>query len=214
MSCGTQKIVDNDKESQGLSGWPNFDFDTLATKLEGHCDDEVYVYIVASTKRENKDGVNFIRQMGSGPNLEGDIATLCTCKHAMRKSRTTDEWKGVWIAGLTSRAKAKNFNRHYLLYMMKIQRGFDSHKALYKHMKRTNNGALETKNSRYNRLGDIFQPRNTCITEIDKWNHEKYYDPCQSHSHSGVDWHSDVEKYDGNEVPLLPGEKGATYEWH
>ena len=50
----------------------------------------VYCYVVDSVKNE---GGRFV-QRGSGPNFQGDMVTLCTCKHHMRTSLSSDDWEG------------------------------------------------------------------------------------------------------------------------
>jgi hypothetical protein len=208
MACGegVEKNIDN-KQWQDLSSWDGLTLEELLVKLREHVGSEIRIYTVASTSLDNVS--NDVRHRGSGPNLEGGLATLCTCKHSMRQNHIPEEWKGCWILGLTSRAKNKGFNgKHYLLYMMKIEQAFESHKELYEYLMARNRGALANKNAAKNRLGDIFEPRSNCI---DPKNQGCYKRPHPSHSH-GTDgdtqWHTDIEV-----TPLLLGEIGNTFVW-
>ena len=59
----------------------------------------VYGYVITTV--ELRDGL--FDQTGSGPNFDGGLITLCTCKHDLRARMHTEEWlKNQWIAGFTS----------------------------------------------------------------------------------------------------------------
>ena len=61
-----------------------------------------YSYVVRTVKL-NQNTLSF-EQHGSAPNFQGDVLTLCTCKHQMRSRLSAEEWQDdVWIAGFTSR---------------------------------------------------------------------------------------------------------------
>jgi hypothetical protein len=199
---------------QDLSGWRG-NGGTLAElkmKLLGQPATEVRIYTVKTTRLEK--GSMAVRHFGSGPNLEGGLATLCTCKHSMRQNHEIDKWKGLWILGLTSRAKANGFNgKHYLLYMMKIDRAFDSHMELYKYLALNNKPALRIKNATNNNLGDIFEPRPECLDK-DPLKFDTYKNPHLDHSHGLNDgWHDDISYGQKKSTPLLVGEKKLTFVW-
>lgn len=204
--CGTENI--ENKEYQDLSEWKGITLKELLSRLEGQSRDEVRVYTVATTRLDKS--TNIIRHLGSGPNLEGGLATLCTCKHSMRQNRA-ENWKGQWILGLTSRAANKGFNgEHYLLYLMKVDQAFESHKELFEYLNTTDRAALRIKNAVNNRLGDIFEPADICK---DPLNHQMYKIPHKNHSHIGNDgWHDDIA-YNGKSAPLLLGAIQNTFVW-
>lgn len=214
MGCGSDcntEHLEDDKKFQNLRIWENKGISRgeLSRKLKEQEHAEVRVYTVATT-RLVKDS---IKHIGSGPNLEGGLVTLCTCKHSMRQYHTTDEWEGKWILGLTSRAKTNGFSgSHYLFYMMKVAKSFESHAELYKYMEEKNLDALRLKNAVKNRLGDIFEPDYHCGNPLDP---SCYKQPHRNHSHGingAPDWHDDII-YNGKSVPLLLGDEVNTFVW-
>lgn len=209
MGCETRKT--EIKEWQDLSGWNGHTLRELKEKLNGRTCDEVRIYTVKTTKFDRKS--NEVHHEGSGPNLEGGLATLCTCKHSMRQNHVPHDWKGRWILGLTSRAAKQDFSgKHYLFYMMKVDEAFNSHKELYSYLKLKNENALRVKNAGGNCLGDIFEPRATCTNSLDP---NMYKTPNKNHSHgykAGESWCDDIV-YKGQSAPLLLGDAKNTFVW-
>lgn len=210
--CGTENIAD--KEFQDLSGWEGIALEKLLNRLGGQTDDEVRIYTVATT-RLNKNSM-IVGHKGSGPNLEGGLATLCTCKHSMRRSHSAADWKGKWILGLTSRAINNGFSgEHYLFYMMKVEQAFDSHDELYMHLIRIKSPVLRIKSAVKNPLGDIFEPIAVGTNSLDP---RMYKPPHINHSHGLNDgWEDDISyKRSPNErlsTPLLLGDIDNTFVW-
>lgn len=204
--CGSNNI--ENKEYQDLNNWEGISLEALLSRLEGQPSDEVRVYTVATTRLDKS--TNVIRHLGSGPNLEGGLATLCTCKHSMRQNRA-GSWKGQWIIGLTSRARNNGFSgEHYLFYMMKVDQVFQSHKELFNYLNTRNRNVLRIKNAVNNRLGDIFEPADICTDSLD---HKMYKIPHKNHSHIGNDgWHDDIA-YNEKSSPLLLGDIKNTFVW-
>jgi len=199
MGCGDcPEEDDQDKEFQDLKGWEAYSLNALYDRLYNQFrNDEVRVYTVASTKFDN----GMIRHKGSGPNLEGGLATLCTCKRSMRAACSKEYWaKEKWILGLTSRAKSNGFEgRHHLLYLMKVGYAFDSHFELFHHLDDRNPNALNIKLATSNQLGDVFVPLANSIFEPK--NPRMYKSPRKGHSHGykvGEEWESDIRA-----TPLL-----------
>ena len=215
MGCGSGYETKNieDKKCQDLSGWTGtgLTLETLRSKLlGGDISKDVYVYTVYTTRLDKN--LKVVRHLGSGPNLEGGLATLCTCKHSMRKYHTCEDWKDRWILGLTSRDKKHGFNdEHYLFYMMKIEKAFESHKELYEYLDTEQNRKfLQIKNVVNNRLGDIFEPKSTC-TCTNSLDPMMYKKPIENHSHAEnghTDWYDDIAY-----TPLLLGDKNKTFVW-
>ncbi|MER0170547.1 MAG: hypothetical protein DU489_08080 [Nitrosomonas sp.] len=209
MNCISQCEKSGAKECQDLSGWEGITYEELLVRLKKYINEEVRIYTVATTSLNKK--TNRICHSGSGPNLEGKFATLCTCKHSMRQYHTLDEWKSVWILGLTSRAINKGFSGiHYLFYMMKIEQAFESHKDLCQYLNKQNYLALQHKSAVRNRLGDIFEPKLSCTEPL---NPKMYKTPHKNHSH-GLDnnWNDDIV-YKGKSAPLLLGDVNNTFVW-
>ena len=212
MKCGVKSKSDifENKKYQDLSGWNGVSLEELKIRLQGHYYDEVYVYTLATTRMDKK--THTVRHMGSGPNLEGSLTTLCTCKHKMRQDQKGD-WQGKWILGLTSRDRSKGFDgKHYPFYLMKVERSFDSQKEIFGYLEQNNPCALRSKNAVKNRLGDIFEPISKCSDPLDP---KMYKTLHKNHSHGendSIGWHSDIV-YHGRSVPLLVGEKNNTFVW-
>jgi hypothetical protein len=61
----------------------------------GKIQDRAYSYIVRTVKLDH-EGPTF-EQHGSAPNFQGGVLTLCTCKHQMRATQSTEDWQGVWV---------------------------------------------------------------------------------------------------------------------
>lgn len=215
MKCGvkSKSYIVEDKEYQDLSGWEGkgVTLEELRTKLHGHYHDDVYVYTVKSTNFDKESKT--VRHTGSGPNLEGELATLCTCKYLMRQRQA--EWKGKWILGLTSRDRSKGFeSKHYPFYLMKVDRSFDSQKEIFEYLKQTNPEALGIKDAVKNRLGDVFEPVSNCTNPLDP---KMYKTPHKNHSHiedrnGAPGWHDDIV-YEGKSSPFLVGDKDNTFVW-
>lgn len=214
MGCdtGSGTVNIDDKKCQDLSRWSGKPLQELLHRIAGYPHDEVRVYTVETTKFIEKS--NNVEHKGSGPNLEGGLATLCTCKHSMRLNHTCEDWKGRWILGLTSRAKSKGFSgKHYLLYMMKVEKAFGSHKEMYEYLEINNRKSLRIKNAIENPLGDIFQPTDTCTDFTDP---SMYKKPHSKHSHGYgeiTDWHRDIAYTKNKCAPLLLGDKTNTFVW-
>lgn len=215
-SC-SKSACNAEKKYQDLTGWKQYSYEELLRKINSCCDnDEVRVYNVESTKLDITS--NLIRHQGSGPNLEGNIATLTTCKRYMRRARETDYWEGKWILGVTSRAIKSGFNgKHYLLYLMKVKKAFLSHKDIFSYLKEYHEETLKIKNATTNRLGDIFEPIGNCNDALDPSN---YLSPHPAHSHGyeiGEEWESDIS-YKASDmsrksIPLLLGDIDNTFVW-
>lgn len=213
MTCGTGcgGVNLEDKKWQDLNGWNGIALKELLHKLGGQPRDEVRVYTVKTTRFVEKS--NDVHHEGSGPNLEGGLATLCTCKHSMRLNHTCEDWKGLWILGLTSRAKNRGFSgEHYLLYMMKVKAAFKSQKELYEYLKINNRKSLQIKSVIKNCLGDVYVPAQNCTNSFDPM---MYMTPHKNHSHAldgDTQWHEDII-YKTKFAPLLLGDEGNTFVW-
>lgn len=214
MACGTDNMAD--KKIQDLSGWKGVSHEDLLIKLSGQTAEEMRIYTVTTTKFDKN--ANTVNHLGSGPNLEGGLATLCTCKHSMRRNHIAEDWKGNWIVGLTSRAINKGFaSKHYLFYMMRVEQAFESHAALYKHLEEKNPAALRIKNAVKNPLGDIFKPIVNCSNPLSP---RMYELPHNNHSH-GHDvnevWEDDISyeisRTERTATPLLLGDINNTFVW-
>ena len=222
MACAESKKSNGDnKEYQNLSGWTSPPpLDTLVHRLsasEKNLKSQVRIYTVASTRLEKNNSIGKIRHEGSGPNLEGGLATLCTCKRSMRQGRPIDYWENSWVLGLTSRARSNGFSgQHYLLYFMKVEKAVLSHKELCLYLQGEYPSALEMKSAVTNPLGDVYIPKRSCSDALNPAEFEK---PHKYHSHGcllGEEWEQDIslKTRDGRVgTPMLIGDPRNTYVW-
>lgn len=222
MSCAKSKNSNEDnKEYQDLNGWTTPpSLDTLVTRISANAKSlksPVRIYTVASTRLEKNNSIEKIRHEGSGPNLEGGLATLCTCKRSMRQGRPIEYWENSWVLGLTSRARSNGFSgQHYLLYFMKIEKAVLSHKELFYYLQGKYPSALEKKSAVTNPLGDVYIPERSCSDALNPAEYEK---PHKYHSHGclpGEEWEQDISlrTRDGRVgTPMLIGDPQNTYVW-
>lgn len=178
----------------------------------GNVPDRTYSYIVQSVKR-NHETISF-EQHGSAPNFQGNILTLCTCKHKMRASQSPENWQGLWIAGFTSRTIHEG--RHWLFYLAKIEAAFESQVDLWKNLEAETRNA---KSAHTHFLGDLFEPKTPLPTKTSRFSPSRYSTPpVHSHRRERGDkgWHNDIryrhaEKY--GHPPLLVADPQRTFLW-
>ena len=166
----------------------------------------VYSYVVDTVKYHRSR----LYQEGSGPNYQGHLITLCSCKHRMRTARDMDSWNGVWIAGYTSRS---HYAEHHLFYLMRISRTFGSHHELWF----SDSVPEETKIAKaahLDKFGDVYQPK---TESSDPYSYEDYFPPCKVHVHCSPDlWHKDIKYnggYGGRSPALLIGNQELSFLW-
>jgi hypothetical protein len=156
MSC-----VSNSSQPFPKTGFPlNLSLNDLRREISG-TQATVYSYIVASI--ENPNG-HFI-QTGSAPNFQGNVISLCTCKHFMRSFRSIDLWPGTWIAGFTGKKAGEKKNA--LIYLMKVKFAFESYYDLW-FSKELSMSTKEAKLAHKNKYGDVFEPQGSPMTAKDE----------------------------------------------
>lgn len=204
------------KAYQSPSRVQNFTWRTLSSRAET-CDGEatVYSYVVPSIAIE----AGLLVQTGCGPNFEGSVVTLCTCKHQMRCGRDAKAWLGTWIAGFTS-STARFSGHNWLVYLMRVGQTYLSQQDLVKDLrKKGRNDVLRAKAADVNRLGDIYIPTPTCNDPYDPL---QYRPPNRDHVHirrpdgkKKPDWIKDIKYKRWQRRPaLLVGEDTHTYLWN
>lgn len=187
----------------------NLGLGTLRSRLcdVGFQEAIVYCYVIATIK---SDGPEFL-QTGNAPNFQGDLITLCTCKHFMRTFMDVQEWKGKWIAGFTGIEAGGGQNA--LVYMMRVAEVFESHRDLWQSGALTS-VAKESKAVDKNKLGDIYRPRPGLGSPFDP---NSYEPPIKGHGHEKDSvWHGDIcysKGKAGRRPALLLGETGLSFLW-
>jgi len=175
----------------------------------------VYSYVLTTLKNKNDEFL----QPGCGPNFEGGLITLCTCKHYMRTGRDVSDWKNdVWIAGFTG-VNLMQDKRNYLFYLMKVTESFFSFKVMWESPILAS--ARSTKNATVNPRGDMYQP----MQDIkDEFAYSNYHSPIEKpkHEHWRSDrkyeymWHKDIcyKGRCGRSPALLVGDAECSFLWY
>ena len=193
-----------------FKNWPeknefkqNLNLNQLKKQLE-IVDLKGYSYIIRSLRYPNE---NFI-QLGSGPNFQGGLVTLCTCKHQMRTWKDVKDWKDLWVIGVSNLTKIK-LEKNYLVYMMKISESYISFNELWNKLP---NKTKTIKNTRVNIFGDVYQPKDNIK---DFYDHKNYYKPINAHSHSSEESFTKDISYmlNGRRPALLIGDPDLTFIW-
>lgn len=192
-----------------LFGTMNLDFGSLTEQIgviEG--EDIVYCYIVRTVT--SRDG--WFVQTGSGPNFQGGLITLCSCKHRMRTSKEPDAWNGVWIAGIAG-AGTGEYSRDHLFYLMRVGHAFGSQRDLWQWLTEHVPEAAQAKRADVNRLGDVYRPQPSCE---DPFNADEYVAPCSHHVHLRHGWYREDIDYVGfqhRRPALLVGDPDYSFLW-
>ena len=166
-----------------------------------------YYYVIATIKNSN----GHFLQTGSAPNFQGDLVSLCTCKHLMRTYMDTEEWVGKWIAGFSG-VTAGN-GKNMLVYLMKVGYAFKSHQSLWFSTKIPEEAKV-AKLAKFNKFGDIYQPFDQ---NRDPFSFQSYFEPVKNHVHCNNNhWHNDIN-YDGckgRKATLLVGDIDNSFLWN
>ena len=184
----------------------NLGFTKLNTKI---CSEraEVYCYVVATINNQN----DLFFQTGSAPNFQGDMISLCTCKHFMRTFMDAEDWEGKWIAGFSGVAAGNGDNA--LVYLMKVGYAFKSHKSLW-FSDEIPEETKQAKFARINKFGDIYQPKDQMSDEFAA---QSYFQPVDNHVHCNNNgWHNDInyEGCKGRKAALLIGDPEYSFLWN
>jgi hypothetical protein len=171
-----------------------------------------YSYVLSTVKLDHE--FTSFKQFGSAPNFQGGVLTLCTCKHQMRATQSADDWKGVWLAGFTSRTIFDS--KHWLFYLAKIDSAHESHADLWQAMKtRTRNAKVADRHF----LGDVFRPKSPLPTGSARFTPSRYVTP-SAHAHrqhrGDRGWQNDInyrhsDRY--SHPPLLVADPSMTFIW-
>ena len=188
----------------------NLALEKLRSKIPHSDNSIVYSYVVRTIDLD-RDGFT---QWGSAPNFQGDLLTLCTCKHYMRTLR--QDWKDIWVAGVTTKV-----NRNALVYLMKVMKQFESQSELWSWMKRAVPRAVHQKAACWWELGDLFLPKlQHALNDLEKFVPANYVEPCELHSHSKKAWYRDIDYRNGKRVEgrrrrplLLVGDPKLSFIW-
>jgi hypothetical protein len=177
--------------------------------------ERAYSYVVRSVKIDHE--TTTFEQHGSAPNFQGEVLTLCTCKHQMRATQSNVDWEGLWVAGFTSRTIYDG--KHWLFYLAKIETAYESHCDLWYGLKADSRSA---KAAHAHFLGDIFTPKTPIPTGKARFSPTRYVSPTH-HSHRWRDddgwhngWHNDIDYHLAHKYrhpPLFVADPRRTFLW-
>jgi len=177
----------------------------LASQLYSF-ESDVYCYVISTVACNN----GLFNQRGCGPNWQGELITLCTCKHHMRAFRDLEGWKNTWIAGFSGIGAGGGKNA--LVYLMRVQAAYASHHDLWFSLPSQTRWAKATL-KKTNQLGDVYRPlRRLMGSELFTKKH--YYSPCDHHAHQ-KGWGKDISyaRPNGRRAGLLVGDPKQSYLW-
>lgn len=164
----------------------------------------IYCYVISSVRK--KDGI--LQHYGCGPNWQGGLITLCTCKHYMRTFFEVSEWPGTWIAGFSNVRAGSGAN--VLIYMMRVKHAFESHYELWHALPRQVRWA-KAADRKANILGDIYRPLGK-TTLKGRFKKASYHQPCLSHVHFDG-WVKDIDYKQYRRAAMLVGDERSSYVW-
>jgi hypothetical protein len=174
-------------QTSALSQHPHLDKTRLAEMIERRSD-TVYAYVMSTVVLDRGQ----LKHTGTGPNFQGGYITLCTCKHRMRASLSSEDWPNKWIAGFTSLDCGR---RHWLFYLAKVREAFESQSELW-YSGSLSHHALEEKSARYSELGDLYEPKRE-LGSLSRYDPNSYHTPISGHSHHVDDsdqlWRIDID---------------------
>ncbi|MXY20600.1 MAG: hypothetical protein F4Y49_04605 [Dehalococcoidia bacterium] len=183
----------------------NIKLESLTKRLVTFNKNTVYSYVVDTVEYHG----GRLYQTGSGPNFQGDLITLCSCKHLMRTYLEPEAWDGVWVAGYTS---STELGSNRLFYLMRVSQAFESHREFWL-SDCIPDEAKSAKAAHLDKFGDIYQPKRTSGRPYYYWH---YYDPCKNHVHCELgDWRKDIDYKDryGRRSALLVGDVEYSFLW-
>ena len=164
------------------------------TDRAGH----VYVYVVDSARR--------FQQYGCSPNWQGGVITLCACKHHHRTFGKFAPGRRLWVAGITP----SEHHRRHLLYLMLVAHSLQSQVDVWNAV---SPDARHEKSASNNRLGDLYEPEDLCLSGNARFDVLNYHEPCEQHVHrNGDKWHFDI-KHPGGRPWMLVGDPRFSYVW-
>ncbi len=154
-------------------------------------------------------------QVGCGPNFQGDVLTVCSCKAEMRTFKDVEP--GVWIGFTGVHGTKKGCG---LFYLTKIMDTAVSQYDLWKN--KLSPRSRRQKAAHLDPYGDTFEP----TIEVEKVDDPRVYSvtnykgPIEGHVHSRSDypdrWHSDID-YVGKRTRrrqlFLIGDPLTTFIW-
>ncbi len=204
----------------------NLDLEKLKAKLTNERG-QFHAYVVDTLDIRNGEYC----QRGTGPNFQGGVLTLCTCKHKLRASPNVQ--KGTWMAGLSGTPLTRTFFENVqsvsesngLFYLAKVLDYSLSQLEFWKLLgKLFPSEVRQSKASNVDTFGDVFPPIElpgaNRITS--PYSPESYSPPVKNHPHFEISketgeprWHKDINYSDpfGRRQKYLVADPTLTFIW-
>ena len=208
MACSRIKSLDFQPlpEIGSLAKRSNCGLDELRKRINHtYSSATVYSYVIRSVRKQ--EGI--LQHYGCGPNWQGGVITLCTCKHFMRTFLDVNDWPGTWVAGFSNIRAGSGKN--ILIYIMRVSEAFESHYELWYGLPRQIKWAKAV-DKKSNILGDIYRPLGR-ETQKAPFSKSRYHQPCPSHVH-GDGWAKDINYKQHRRAALLVGDVKNSFVWN
>ncbi|TSA53402.1 MAG: hypothetical protein D4R45_05630 [Planctomycetaceae bacterium] len=127
----------------------------------------------------------------------------------MRSLRDVNNWRGTWVAGFST--ISEHVGRNFLMYLMRIDKAFESHWSLWDEL---TTQVRQAKSTDTNQFGDVYRPLGR-DTQENQFNACSYHQPHQSHKRR-YDWPRDINyQRNGNHrrSALLLGDEEYSFVW-
>lgn len=173
----------------------------------GAADRPTYSYVMSTVRFRDRR----FQHAGPGPNFQGGLLTLCTCKHRMRSARSVEEWPGCWVAGFSGLQAGGGKNA--LVYLTRVRRAFESAAELW-FSEELSDIARQAKAANRTPFGDLFEPSDAA--HLRPFEPSSYRCPTEEHCHyENAAWHRDIDYvgFGGRRAALLVGEPALTFLW-
>jgi hypothetical protein len=136
-------------------------------------DAEIYIYPHHEIFEAEDDT---ILQTRSGPNWQGPVMTLTTCKQFMRTwKKEPKDWEGTWFCGLINGCRK-------ILYLAMVHKGFASNYDLGHHISHTYGPeGFRAKSASWCPMGDLYVPKGV-LEGDDRYDPDNFMLPLANHT--------------------------------
>jgi hypothetical protein len=202
MNCRTRSVLPSAQSSDFCI---NTNLSALRGIVAGIEGKSVYGYIIRTIALNNGE----FHQHGCGPNWEGGLITLCTCKAYMRTYHDCTNWPGHWIAGFSGCKATPESNA--LVYLMLVGQAYESFTDIWMALPPEVRFAKAAHISTH---GDLYEPITECMVAPNgRFIPANYKPPLPDHSHVRS-WHKDIGSvYRGKRPSLVVGHPSRSYLW-
>ena len=171
---------------QEFKGWPRLILNQSLPKQLAET--ECYAFPMHLVNLVN----NQFQQTRSGPNWQGGVLTLTTCKHRLRTGKPIADWVGVWLAGFTPKVGCGD---NYLLFLAQVRLAFASNYELGAYLAVRRPSVYFAKLVNTSTLGDIYQAKRV-LPYTEQYDWQNYTEPVghvrMELKNNEPKWHKDI----------------------